>query len=105
MWEFIHALNTAYKVPNRQRIAEELLPQCYKLFWQHCKSISPLLGQFAHRIFSTPANSVPSERSFSAMNYIINKFRTSMEMERGNQATYIYMNSRELRRAKKSANG
>ena len=29
MWEFIHALNTAYKVPNRHRVAEELLPQCY----------------------------------------------------------------------------
>ena len=79
------------------------LTQRPKLFWQHCKSISPLLGQFAHRIFSTPANSVPSERSFSAMNYIIDKFRASMEMERGNQATYIYMNSRALRRAKKAA--
>ena len=77
------------------------LVQRPKLFWQHCKSISPLLGQFAYRIFSTPANSVPSERSFSAMNYIIDKFRTSMEMERGNQATYIYMNSRVLRRAVK----
>ncbi|MCJ1426411.1 hypothetical protein MMC29_004314 [Sticta canariensis] len=39
------------------------------------------------------------------MNYIIDKFRASMEMERGNQATYIYMNSRALRRAKKAATG
>lgn len=76
-----------------------------KLFWQHCRSISPHLAQLAHRIFSTPANSVPSERSFSAMNYIIDKFRASMDVERGNEAVYIYMNSKALRRAKKAATG
>lgn len=67
-----------------------------KLFWQHCRAISPLLAQFAHCIFLTPANSVPSKQSFSAMNYIIDKFRASMDVERGNQAVYIYMNSKAL---------
>lgn len=76
-----------------------------KLFWQHCRSITPLLAQLAHRIFSTPANSVLSERSFSAMNYIIDKFRASMDVERGNEAVYIYMNSKALQRAKKAATG
>ena len=67
-----------------------------KLFWQHCRAISPLLAQFVHCIFLTLANSVPSKRSFSAMNYIIDKFRASMDVERGNQAVYIYMNSKAL---------
>ena len=76
-----------------------------KLFWQHCRSISPLLAQLAHRIFSTPANSVPSERSFSAMNHVIDKFRARMDVERGNEAIYVYMNSKALKRAKKAATG
>ena len=74
-----------------------------KLFWQHCRLVSLFLAQLAHRIFCTLANSVPSERAFSAMNYIIDKFRASMDVEQGNAAVYIYMNSKALRRAKKVA--
>lgn len=37
------------------------------------------------------------------MNYIIDKFRASMDVERGNEAVYIYMNSKALQRAKKAA--
>lgn len=54
---------------------------------------------------TTPANSVPSKRSFSARNYIIDKLRASMYVERGNKAIYIYMNSKALDRAKKAATG
>ena len=46
-----------------------------------------------------------SERSFSAMNYIIDKFRASMEVERSNEANYIYMNTKALHRAVKEATG
>lgn len=52
-----------------------------KLFWQHCQSISPLLAHLAHCIFSTLANLILSEQLFSAMNYIIDKFRASMDVE------------------------
>ena len=37
------------------------------------------------------------------MNYIIDKFQASMDVERGNKAVYIYMNSKALQRAKKAA--
>ena len=30
MWNFIHALNLAYKIPERHRIAKDLLLQCYE---------------------------------------------------------------------------
>lgn len=65
-----------------------------KLFWQHCRSVSAPLAQLAHRIYSTPANSIPSERSFSTMNYIIDKFRASIDVERSNEATFVYVNSK-----------
>ena len=76
-----------------------------RLFWSYCRSKSPFLATFAVRIFSTPANSVPSERAFSAMNYIIDKFRASTGVERSNEAIYIYMNRRALARATKEARG
>ena len=41
MWEFVHALNTAYKVPDRHRVAEELLLQCYN---QVSSEVKELLG-------------------------------------------------------------
>ena len=76
-----------------------------RLFWSYCRSKSPFLATFAFRIYSIPANSVPSERAFSAMNYIIDKFRASTGVERSNEAIYIYMNRRALRRATKEARG
>ena len=41
MWGRVHALNTAYKVPDRHRVAEELLPQCYN---QLSLELKELLG-------------------------------------------------------------
>ena len=29
MWDFAHNLNTAYKIPDRHKVANELLPACY----------------------------------------------------------------------------
>lgn len=39
------------------------------------------------------------------MNYITDKFRASMDVERGNEAIYVYLNSKTLKRAKKAGTG
>jgi hypothetical protein len=38
------------------------------------------------------ANSVPSKRAFSAMNYIHNKLRNSLIVERANKLSFIQIN-------------
>ena len=76
-----------------------------RLFWSYGRSISPFLATFAFRIFSTPASSVPSERAFSAMNYVIDTSRASTGVERSDEAIYIYMNRRAFTRAMKTARG
>ena len=42
-----------------------------RLWWQYARSGCYKLATLAIRIFSTPANSVPSERAFSTMNYLL----------------------------------
>jgi hAT family C-terminal dimerisation region len=61
------------------------------------KSSTTILGQIALRLFSTPANSVPSERSFSTQNLIHNKTRRALRSDKVNKLTYIYINTRILR--------
>ena len=39
------------------------------------------------------------------MNFILDKFRASMKVERSNKAIHVYMNQRALRRASKEAKG
>jgi hypothetical protein len=56
------------------------------------------LADLAGRLATTPANSVPSERSFSAMNYIQNKFRARMSTPTTTDLCLIYINSRVLDR-------
>ena len=56
------------------------------------------LAELAVRLAVTPANSVPSERSFSAMNYIQNSFRAGMSTTTTSKLCLIYMNSRALDR-------
>jgi hypothetical protein len=67
-----------------------------KEFWlmqfQHTK----FLGKFGFRLFSTPGNSVPSERSFSFQNDIHNKSRNKLQSEKVNKLIYISMNSKVL---------
>lgn len=48
MWEFIHALNTAYKIPDRHQIAGDLLPHCYN---QTCTEVKELLGDVQYLNF------------------------------------------------------
>jgi hypothetical protein len=63
-------------------------------FWISTINRTKALGTLCNRLFSTPANSVPSERSFSAQNYIHTKTRNSLKPDRVDKLTYIYMNSR-----------
>jgi hypothetical protein len=70
----------------------------YVTFWDLAYTHAPDLARLAMRLHETPANSVPSERSFSAMNYIQNDYRTRLSTAKTNKLTYIYMNTKALRR-------
>ena len=59
------------------------------------------LSQIALRLTQTPANSVPSERSFSTLNLLLNDLRNSLGNEKVNMLQYIYMNERVLARTGK----
>jgi len=55
-----------------------------------------VLAKLAVRIFEASANSVASERAFSAMNLIHSKLRNRIGAEKANKLIYIYMNQRVL---------
>jgi hypothetical protein len=65
-------------------------------FWQLQAMFSPGLGTLAVRLLSTPANTVPSERAFSAQNLIHDKKRNRLSAEKTNKLVYIHMNQRLL---------
>jgi hypothetical protein len=66
------------------------------LFWQLSRVNAKLLSELAMRLFETPANSVPFERAFSAINLTATKKRYRLSVEKLNKLFYIYMNSRAL---------
>ena len=68
-----------------------------RVFWNNMKGHAKLLGIFAKRMYSTPANSVASERAFSMQNILHTKSRNALLSERVNKLTYAYMNARVLR--------
>ena len=68
-----------------------------RVFWLMQMEHTKVLGRFAVQIYSTPANSVPSERAFSAPNLVHNKVRNALSSERVNKLTYTYINTRVLR--------
>ena len=70
-----------------------------RLWWQYARSGCYKLASLAIRIYSTPANSVPSERAFSTMNYLLDKFRAKSSVDSVDKSIYICMNQRTLRRA------
>lgn len=70
------------------------------LFWKLASVDAKALSGVAQRVFSSPANSVPSERSFSAMNFIQDDFRSRLSADKTDKLTFIYMNSKVLRRTK-----
>ncbi|CAD0083660.1 unnamed protein product [Aureobasidium vineae] len=66
-------------------------------FWDYAQQYdAQLLAQLALRLLSTPANSVPSERSFSSFNFIQNSFRTCLSTHRIDLLLYIHVNCRAL---------
>ncbi|THV67714.1 hypothetical protein D6D28_07277 [Aureobasidium pullulans] len=65
-------------------------------FWDYAQQYAPLLAELAVRLLSTPANSVPAERSFSSFNFIQNSFRTRLSTRRTDLLLYIYINCRAL---------
>jgi hAT family C-terminal dimerisation region len=72
-------------------------------FWKMVSTEdSKFLRRLAMRIFATPANSVPSERAFSAQNFIHTKLRNSLHPSRVDKIVFIYMNSRVLKNQQKS---
>jgi hAT family C-terminal dimerisation region len=73
-------------------------------FWKMVSTEdSKFLRRLAMRIFATPANSVPSERAFSAQNFIHTKLRNSLHPSRVDKIVFIYMNSRVLKNQQKSS--
>lgn len=67
-----------------------------RIFWLQQLEYTQLIGKLATRIFSTPANSVASEHSFSIQNLTHNKSRNALYPERVNKLTYIHTNTRVL---------
>lgn len=62
-------------------------------FWVSTINRTKALDILCNHLFSTPANSVPSERSFSTQNYIHTKIQNSLKSDCVNKLIYIYMNS------------
>ena len=59
---------------------------------------APHIPRIALRLFRTPGNSVPSERSFSVQNAIHDKVRNRLLPTRTDKLICIYMNRRVLDR-------
>ena len=56
------------------------------------------LAPFAEKLIITCANSVTSERAWSAINYIHSKSQNSLSLEVVNKLLFIYINTRTLRK-------
>jgi len=55
------------------------------------------LSKLVVHIFTCPANSVASERAFSAQNFLHNKVRNALQTVRVDKLIFIYINQRALR--------
>jgi hypothetical protein len=66
--------------------------------WRFIANQGSLLGSIAVRVFTTICNSVPSERSFSAVNWIHSKARNRLLPVNADMLAFIFMNSRVLQR-------
>jgi len=61
-------------------------------FWRNVATHTKMIGTFASRLFSAPANSVASERAFSTQNLIHTKSRNHLLSDHVNKLMFIYMN-------------
>lgn len=66
--------------------------------WLRLQYLGSTLARTAIRVFGYLASFMPSERSFSAMNFIHNTRRNCLSSEDTDMMTFIYMNSRVLYR-------
>lgn len=66
--------------------------------WGSLEMQGSVLAPVAVKVLDTLANSVPSERSFSAINHVHSKERNRLVTEKADKQTFCYMNSRVLRR-------
>ena len=67
-------------------------------FWKVVAGVAPDLSPLAIWMFSTIANSVPSEHSFSGMNFVQNEYRTGLNVKQTDMLTFIYINDQLLQR-------
>ncbi|KNB15464.1 hypothetical protein FOXG_21339 [Fusarium oxysporum f. sp. lycopersici 4287] len=72
--------------------------------WMLLDNQGSKLAALAVRIFGTIANSVPSERSFSAVNFLHSKARNRLTPANADKLAFIYMNERVLERITQSQN-
>ena len=70
------------------------------LFWRYLQASAPELSLFARKMLTVIANSVPSERSFSSMNYIHSKTRNRLDLVRADKLQFLHMNIRALSKQK-----
>lgn len=68
------------------------------LAWQCLLNQGSLLAGVAVRVLSTLANSVPSERSFSAISFVHTKTRNRLLPVHADMQAFIFMNDRVLER-------
>ncbi|KAM5353115.1 hypothetical protein ACJZ2D_017000 [Fusarium nematophilum] len=73
--------------------------------WGYFGSMGVKLATLARRVLGSLANSVPSERSFSATNYLHCKLRNRLSPLSTDKVTFIYMNSRVLYGSTQSQTG
>ena len=69
-------------------------------FWLRLSTTDFKLACLARRIFSTLANSVPSERSFSAIKFLQNCLRNRLTPDRTDQSAFIFINAKVLERVR-----
>ena len=73
-----------------------------KVFWSFHLDRVPVLAGLALRVLNTIANSVPCERSFSAMNWVHTPTRSRLTSERVDKLLFIQLNRRVLHRSKQN---
>jgi hypothetical protein len=67
------------------------------VFWLMATEFTDFVVPLAIRVYSTPANSVPSEHTVSVMNVIHKKDRNRLQAERVDKLSFIYSNTRTFR--------
>lgn len=69
-----------------------------EMAWRCLEVQGSVLAPVAVRVLNTLANSLPSERPFSATAHIHSKERNRLSVENSDKQTFVYMNSRVLER-------